>query len=48
VLHPRKLSVYNVQAAGSSFLQLLQLYEHHLEHTAANMTTGSFGGAKGM
>ncbi len=47
VLHPRKLVVYGVQAAGSSFLQLSQLYEHALEHTAANMTTGGFGGARG-
>jgi Bardet-Biedl syndrome 9 protein len=47
VLHPRKVAVYSVQAAGASFLQLAQLYEHQLEHTAANMATGGFGGTRG-
>jgi len=32
---------------GSSYLQLSKLYEHALEHTAANMTYGPFGGVKG-
>jgi hypothetical protein len=47
VLHPRKLAVYTVSAVGSSYLQLSKLYEHHLEHTAANMAAGPFGGGSG-
>mmetsp|Transcript_4941 Transcript_4941/g.9082 ORF Transcript_4941/g.9082 Transcript_4941/m.9082 type:complete len:326 (-) Transcript_4941:321-1298(-) len=47
VLHPRKLVVYSVQAHGGSFLQLHRHYEHWLEHTAANMTIGPFGGVQG-
>jgi Bardet-Biedl syndrome 9 protein len=44
VLHPRKLVTYAVQATASAALSLTKLYEHFLEHTAANMTVGSFGG----
>jgi Bardet-Biedl syndrome 9 protein len=47
VLHPRKLSVYTLQAVGSSYLQLSKLYEHALEHTAANLAYGPFGGVTG-
>eukprot|EP00775_Hariotina_reticulata_P008314 gene8314-8499_t len=47
VLHPRTLAVYNVSAVGSSYLQLNKIYEHHLEHTAANMAAGPFGGVSG-
>lgn len=32
---------------GGSYLQLTRLYEHWLEHTAANMTYGPFGGVQG-
>ena len=35
VLHPRKMVVYGVQAAGSSFLQLAQLYEQLVQYRAA-------------
>lgn len=48
VLHPRKLSVYTLQAVGSSYLQLSKLYEHALEHTAANLAYGPFGGVTGV
>ncbi|WIA14131.1 hypothetical protein OEZ85_002674 [Tetradesmus obliquus] len=48
VLHPRKLAVYALQAVGSSYLQHSKIYEHHLEHTAANMATGPFGGIAGV
>lgn len=47
ILHPRKLSVCTLQAVGSSYLQLSKLYEHKLEHTAANLAYGPFGGATG-
>lgn len=47
VLHPRKLSVYTLQAVGSSYLQLSKLYEHALGHTAANLAYGPFGGVAG-
>ncbi|GLC42379.1 Protein PTHB1 [Pleodorina starrii] len=48
VLHPRKLSVYSVVSqGGGSFLQLARLYDHWLEHTAANMTYGPFNGVQG-
>lgn len=47
VLHPRKLVVYIVHAVGSSYLQLQRAYEHLLQHSAANMTIGPFGGTKG-
>jgi hypothetical protein len=47
VLHPRKLSVYTLQAIGSSYLQLSKLYEHALEHTAANLAYGPFAGVAG-
>jgi hypothetical protein len=47
ILHPRKLSVYTLQAVGNSYLQLSKLYEHALEHTAANLTCGPFGGVSG-
>ncbi|WIA34315.1 hypothetical protein OEZ86_012654 [Tetradesmus obliquus] len=48
VLHPRKLAVYALQAVGSSYLQHSKIYEHYLEHTAANMATGPFGGIAGV
>ncbi|KXZ41737.1 BBS9 protein [Gonium pectorale] len=48
VLHPRKLSVYGLASqGGGSYLHLSRLYEHWLEHTAANMTYGPFGGVQG-
>ncbi len=47
VLHPRKLVVLGVQNMGSQYLQVGKLYEHHMEHTAANMCYGTFGGQKG-
>ncbi|KAG2452068.1 hypothetical protein HYH02_003104 [Chlamydomonas schloesseri] len=48
VLHPRKLTVYSVAAqGGGAYLNLSRLYEHWLEHTAANMTYGPFGGVQG-
>lgn len=47
VLHPRKLAVYALQAVGSSYLQHSKIYEHYLEHTAADMVTGPFGGIAG-
>ena len=54
VLHPRKLTVYNVvQSAGfgeglqSSFYSFEKKYEHHLEHTSFNMCYGPFGGVQG-
>ncbi|GIM12857.1 hypothetical protein Vretimale_16089, partial [Volvox reticuliferus] len=48
VLHPRKLSVYAVASqGGGSYLQLARLYDHWLEHTAANMTYGPFNGVQG-
>ncbi|KAH9495744.1 Protein PTHB1 [Bulinus truncatus] len=52
VLHPRKLSVYNVTAQsgtvdhGSQY-QLNLLYEHTLQRTAFNFCYGPFGGVKG-
>jgi hypothetical protein len=36
-----------LQAVGSSYLQHSKIYEHYLEHTAANMATGPFGGISG-
>ncbi|GMH42672.1 hypothetical protein BSKO_10591 [Bryopsis sp. KO-2023] len=52
VLHPRCLSVFSVQAGsstaqGASYLQVTELYQHRLNHTAANMVQGSFGGISG-
>lgn len=47
VLHPKKLSVYTIQAMGSSFLNLVKAYEHSLVHTAANLAYGPFGGDQG-
>eukprot|EP00878_Enallax_costatus_P045927 GHUV01055465.1.p1 GENE.GHUV01055465.1~~GHUV01055465.1.p1 ORF type:complete len:114 (-),score=15.27 GHUV01055465.1:318-659(-) len=47
VLHPRRFAVYSLQAVGSSYLQHSKIYEHWLEHTAANMVTGGFGGVAG-
>lgn len=47
VLFPRKLAVFTLQAVGSSYLQLDKLYEHYLDHTAANMAIGGFGGISG-
>ena len=46
VLFPRKLAVLRFESAGSSYLQVVRLYEHQLEHTAANMEVGAFGGAR--
>jgi len=45
VLLPRKLVVLRFEAAGTSYLQITRLYKHSLEHTAANMVVGAFGGA---
>jgi hypothetical protein len=45
ILHPRKLAVYSCTSTGQGYLALSKLYEHHLDHTAFNMTLGSFGGA---
>lgn len=47
VLHPRKIAVYSLQAVGSSYLQLNKVYEHQLEHTAANLAYGPFGNVAG-
>ncbi|EFJ41408.1 Bardet-Biedl syndrome 9 [Volvox carteri f. nagariensis] len=48
VLHPRKLSVYSVVSqGGGSYMHLTRLYDHWLEHTAANMTYGPFNGVQG-
>lgn len=47
VLHPRTLAVFSLQAVGSSYLQLSKVFEHQLEHTAANMAYGPFGGVTG-
>ena len=46
VLHPRKVVVYNATSVEGNYLQLNRLYEHTLEHTAANMTYGPFGGGR--
>lgn len=46
VLQPRMLAVYNFEAVGTSYLQMSLKYHHTLEHTAANMTFGPFGGVK--
>lgn len=48
VLHPRKLTLYLVQAVGPAFLQLSALCEHQLERAAANMAVGGFGGHPGL
>ncbi|KAJ9513997.1 hypothetical protein QJQ45_021078 [Haematococcus lacustris] len=48
VLHPRKLAVYLVRNMGTQYLQASKLYEHPMEHTAANMCFGSFGGVQGQ
>ncbi len=47
VLHPRKVVVYSAASVDGSFLQLTKLFEHGLEHTAANMAYGPFGGVSG-
>lgn len=47
VLHPRKIAVYALQSVGNSFLQHQKLFEHYLEHTAANFVCGGFGGVPG-
>lgn len=47
ILHPRKLSVCTLQAVGSSYLQLSKIYEHALDHTAADLAYGPFGGVTG-
>ncbi|GFH13671.1 Bardet-biedl syndrome 9 protein, partial [Haematococcus lacustris] len=46
VLHPRKLAVYLVRNMGTQYLQASKLYEHPMEHTAANMCFGPFGGVQ--
>lgn len=48
VLHPRKLVVYSVAPMGNGYLHPNKLYEHGLDHTAANMCYGPFGGASGV
>eukprot|EP00118_Oscarella_pearsei_P013887 m.115130 g.115130 ORF g.115130 m.115130 type:complete len:899 (+) comp37533_c0_seq3:53-2749(+) len=52
VLHPRKLVVYGVTVASSSAehsvqYSLTMMYQHGLERTACNMTSGPFGEVKG-
>lgn len=49
VLHPHKLSVYNIMADASSVVKAVKLYEHVFastgaHFTAANMCSGPFGG----
>jgi hypothetical protein len=39
--------VYSATSMDSNYLQLTKMYEHNLDHTAANMTYGPFGGASG-
>lgn len=45
VLHPRKFAVYSCVSQGAAYMQTTRLYEHWLEHTAANLTYGPFGGS---
>ncbi|CAL8339963.1 unnamed protein product, partial [Gadus morhua 'NCC'] len=50
VLQPRKLSVYSVSGTAGNVehgaqYQLKLVYEHNLQRTACNMTSGPFGGA---
>ncbi|KAJ3598403.1 hypothetical protein NHX12_001913 [Muraenolepis orangiensis] len=52
VLHPRKLSVYSVSGTAGNVehgaqYQLKLVYEHNLQRTACNMTSGPFGGVTG-
>ncbi|XP_030226624.1 protein PTHB1 isoform X2 [Gadus morhua] len=52
VLQPRKLSVYSVSGTAGNVehgaqYQLKLVYEHNLQRTACNMTSGPFGGATG-
>ncbi|CAL8290059.1 unnamed protein product [Merluccius merluccius] len=52
VLHPRKLSVYAVSGTAGNVehgaqYQLKLVYEHNLQRTACNMTSGPFGGVTG-
>lgn len=35
-------------AQGPAFLQVAELYQHKLQHTAANMAHGPFGGIQGI
>lgn len=48
VLHPRRLVVYEVRAAGAGaaagYHELAEQYAHELERPAFNMTAGPFGG----
>ena len=49
VLHPRKLAVYALDDGGGApeaYHTLALEYEHRLEHTAANMCAGRFGGSR--
>jgi len=53
VLHPRSMAVYTVAAVlggggGATHFDLRKVYEHHLEHSAANMCHGSFGNKQGV
>lgn len=48
VLQPKALILYQVASGGKpgeevNYLSLHQIYRHEIEHTAANMATGSFG-----
>jgi hypothetical protein len=45
VLHPHALAVFTLVLGA--FPQLVKAYEHKLERSAANLTFGPFGGAKG-
>uniref|UniRef100_A0A673WXD6 Bardet-Biedl syndrome 9 n=1 Tax=Salmo trutta TaxID=8032 RepID=A0A673WXD6_SALTR len=52
VLHPRKLSVYSISGTAGNVehwvqYQLKRVYEHNLQRTACNMTSGTFGGVTG-
>jgi len=49
VLHPQKVSVYSVAASGSAtHHEIKKLYDHHLEHSSANMCHGTFGNTQGI
>ncbi|XP_065833993.1 protein PTHB1-like [Oscarella lobularis] len=52
VLHPRKFAVYGVSGTSSSVdhgvhYTLAMMYQHGMERTACNMTSGPFGEIKG-
>ena len=53
VLHPRALCVYQISQPSlasddaAPFLEMQKLFSHLIPHTAANMTSGQFGGTFG-